>query len=449
MSIDSIVGPSKADMAPTFLLTPEEPSRHSFAESSQASTQTTASAGLSANAMAEPQRLLSPPISPSPIVDPEVYPAQHEPAPSTPASGADSYTGPLFTPRPYQARQDVLQPAMRDMYMFNAVPTRSRQVSHSASSSVSLAASTPRVPRLPPPCPTGISSDYWISSSYTPDGTLIFTPTLGDLARRDPAGYMRMLERTNPLHGVGRLGMLAQAATMVESSPSPTAASPSNEPTIRAPRVRRPAPSRPSPAPARRYSTAGEGDSPPGPRSTRGKRPSSDLGAMDEKVVRKRQRSEKKEKPKSWEELWADHHMYPPPNSSLDDESLLGLTERRRQEARAHRMQPNNVSSAPTSVSAFNAADPTGARSKLHPWEEECARRLNVTANQYLINKLLCFKRKFERTQNGEGFTKTHAQQVATIDVNKVSKMWEVWERVGWLNNFWFDHKAVMMRTLR
>jgi hypothetical protein len=167
--------------------------------------------------------------------------------------------------------------------------------------------------------------------------------------------------------------------------------------------------------------------------------------------VRKRQRSEKKEKPKSWEELWVECHMYPPPNSSLDDngDGLQGLTERRRAEARAHRMQPNNVSCSPTSVAAFAAADPTGAAAKLHPWEQECARKLNVTANQYLINKLLCFKRKYERTQNGEGFTKTHAQQVATIDVNKVSKMWEVWERVGWLNNFWFDHKAVMMRAER
>jgi hypothetical protein len=406
--------------------------------------------------MAEPQRLLSPPISPLPIVDPEVYPPQNEPAPSTPASG-DSYSGPLFTPRGFNlpsisqtTPQDLLQPdPMTNMFMYNPVP-RSRQVSHSASSSISQTASTPRVPRLPPPCPTGISSDYWISSSYTPDGTLVFTPTVGDLARRDPEGYHRMLARTNAMHGVGSLKMLAQAATMVEASPSPTQAPETIEPPVRTPRVRRPAPARPSPPPAaRRYSTAGEGESPAPPRSTRGKRPSSDLGTPDEKVVRKRQRSEKKEKPKSWEELWADHHMYPPPNSSLGDEGLPGLTERRRQEARVHRMQPNNISCAPTSVSAFNLADPTGARHKLHPWEEECARKLNVTANQYLINKLLCFRRKFERTQNGEGFTKTHAQQVATIDVNKVSKMWEVWERVGWLNNFWFDPKAVMMRTLR
>jgi hypothetical protein len=158
-------------------------------------------------------------------------------------------------------------------------------------------------------------------------------------------------------------------------------------------------------------------------------------------VVRKRQRSEKKEKPKSWEELWVDCHMYPPPVSSL--ELLHGLTEKRKAEARAHRMQPN-VQYTPTPLAQFNA-DPSVA--KLHPWEQECARRLNITANQYLINKLLCFKRKYERTQNGEGFTKTHAQQVATIDVNKVSKMWEVWERVGWLNNFWFEPKAVMQRA--
>jgi SWIRM domain len=95
--------------------------------------------------------------------------------------------------------------------------------------------------------------------------------------------------------------------------------------------------------------------------------------------------------------------------------------------------------------SGANAADLVGAVAKMHPWEQECARKLNITANQYLTNKLLCFKRKYVRTQIGEGFTKTHAQQVATIDVNKVSKMWKVWERVGWLDNVWFNPKAVKM----
>ena len=48
------------------------------------------------------------------------------------------------------------------------------------------------------------------------------------------------------------------------------------------------------------------------------------------------------------------------------------------------------------------------------------------------------FSAKVEYIRMGKSFTKTAAQTVTNIDVNKTSKLWEAFDRVGWWDEKWF-----------
>jgi SWIRM domain len=93
-------------------------------------------------------------------------------------------------------------------------------------------------------------------------------------------------------------------------------------------------------------------------------------------------------------------------------------------------------------ITAGSPSPPTLNRSNLsqdpdvqlvHPWEVELAEELRMKdLNQYYVNKLRIFKRLYERRAERRGFTKTHAQSAGTVDVNKMSKLWEAYNRIGW-----------------
>ncbi|KAK3372189.1 hypothetical protein B0H63DRAFT_401695 [Podospora didyma] len=76
-------------------------------------------------------------------------------------------------------------------------------------------------------------------------------------------------------------------------------------------------------------------------------------------------------------------------------------------------------------------------RHLLHPDEITLAANLRLDCATYLTNKRRIFLRRRECAQIGKEFRKTDAQQACKIDVNKASKLWQAYEKVGWLSMKW------------
>jgi hypothetical protein len=77
----------------------------------------------------------------------------------------------------------------------------------------------------------------------------------------------------------------------------------------------------------------------------------------------------------------------------------------------------------------------------LHPDELSLAANLRLDCATYLTSKRRIFIRRLECARTGKEFRKTDAQQACKIDVNKASKLWTAFEKVGWLNIDWMrDH---------
>lgn len=75
-------------------------------------------------------------------------------------------------------------------------------------------------------------------------------------------------------------------------------------------------------------------------------------------------------------------------------------------------------------------------RHLLDEQEINLASVLRLTGCQYLFAKRKIFERYVELARIGKDFNKTSAQAVCHIDVNKASKLWTAFEKVGW-----FDRK--------
>lgn len=93
---------------------------------------------------------------------------------------------------------------------------------------------------------------------------------------------------------------------------------------------------------------------------------------------------------------------------------------------------------------AYSQAEFTRFRSlrnvKIHAKEVELAGTLHmVHLAQYEESKRLIFEFWYRKRLNGEKFTKTHAQQVARIDVNKASALWTAFDKVGWFTDASFE----------
>lgn len=73
-------------------------------------------------------------------------------------------------------------------------------------------------------------------------------------------------------------------------------------------------------------------------------------------------------------------------------------------------------------------------RDNLHPDELRLASTLRLQCAAYLHSKRNIFKARLEKLRMGKEFRKTDAQQACSIDVNKASKLWTAYDKVGWFN---------------
>ncbi|RPA77829.1 hypothetical protein BJ508DRAFT_212506 [Ascobolus immersus RN42] len=73
-------------------------------------------------------------------------------------------------------------------------------------------------------------------------------------------------------------------------------------------------------------------------------------------------------------------------------------------------------------------------RHLLHPAEIQLAATLRLSCASYLTSKRRIFQEKVHRTQNGMEFRKTDSQKACKIDVNKASKLWASFDKVGWFD---------------
>ncbi|KAI5800355.1 Homeodomain-like protein [Peziza echinospora] len=78
-------------------------------------------------------------------------------------------------------------------------------------------------------------------------------------------------------------------------------------------------------------------------------------------------------------------------------------------------------------------------RHLLHPAEVHLASVLRLSCASYLTSKRRIFKEKIERARVNMEFRKTDSQKACKIDVNKASKLWSAYEKIGW-----FDAKFII-----
>lgn len=77
-------------------------------------------------------------------------------------------------------------------------------------------------------------------------------------------------------------------------------------------------------------------------------------------------------------------------------------------------------------------------RHLLHEAELTLAATLRLNCATYLCSKRRIFQARVEALKIGKEFRKTDAQQACKIDVNKASKLWQAYDKVGWFNPDYF-----------
>lgn len=73
-------------------------------------------------------------------------------------------------------------------------------------------------------------------------------------------------------------------------------------------------------------------------------------------------------------------------------------------------------------------------RGLLHEAELNLAATLRLSCATYLCSKLRIFAARVNALRIGKEFRKTDAQQACKIDVNKASKLWTAFDKVGWFD---------------
>ncbi|KAL8925909.1 MAG: hypothetical protein Q9208_003222 [Pyrenodesmia sp. 3 TL-2023] len=79
-------------------------------------------------------------------------------------------------------------------------------------------------------------------------------------------------------------------------------------------------------------------------------------------------------------------------------------------------------------------------RHLLHEAELNLAGTLRLTCATYLCSKRRIFGARVQALKIGKEFRKTDAQQACKIDVNKASKLWTAYDKVGWFSPHYFEH---------
>jgi hypothetical protein len=77
-------------------------------------------------------------------------------------------------------------------------------------------------------------------------------------------------------------------------------------------------------------------------------------------------------------------------------------------------------------------------RHMLHEAEVHLAATLRLNCATYLCSKRRVFAARIDALKRGKEFRKTDAQQACKIDVNKASKLWQSYDKVGWFNPDYF-----------
>ena len=77
-------------------------------------------------------------------------------------------------------------------------------------------------------------------------------------------------------------------------------------------------------------------------------------------------------------------------------------------------------------------------RHMLHEAELNLASTLRLSCATYLCSKRRIFEGRLRALRVGKEFRKTDAQQACKIDVNKASKLWTAYNKVGWFERGWF-----------
>lgn len=75
----------------------------------------------------------------------------------------------------------------------------------------------------------------------------------------------------------------------------------------------------------------------------------------------------------------------------------------------------------------------------LHEAEVHLASTLRLSGATYLCSKRRIFEGRLNNLRIGKEFRKTDAQQACKIDVNKASKLWTAYDRVGWFKKELFE----------
>ncbi|EDN04173.1 SWIRM domain-containing protein [Histoplasma capsulatum] len=77
-------------------------------------------------------------------------------------------------------------------------------------------------------------------------------------------------------------------------------------------------------------------------------------------------------------------------------------------------------------------------RHQIDPAEVSLAATLRLSCATYLCSKRRIFEARLNALRIGKEFRKTDAQQACKIDVNKASKLWTAYEKVGWFKPEYF-----------
>lgn len=146
-----------------------------------------------------------------------------------------------------------------------------------------------------------------------------------------------------------------------------------------------------------------------------------------------------------------ERQLYTPPRSSADG------TPAPRQRLTAPTREDSNFEALPdltpplSSLPPHNRALQTDWRGnplsieneahfdKLHPAEAKLASTLRLTPAIYLSSKRRVFIEKVRRTRIGKEFRKTDSQKACKIDVNKASKLWTAFDKVGWFDRRYIE----------
>ena len=78
-------------------------------------------------------------------------------------------------------------------------------------------------------------------------------------------------------------------------------------------------------------------------------------------------------------------------------------------------------------------------RHLLHEAEFNLAGTLRLSCATYLCSKRRIFDARLQALKIGKEFRKTDAQQACKIDVNKASKLWTAYDKVGWFSKGYFQ----------